>query len=157
MGMGNKRSKKIGHNCLQHTRRNLGHGEGIFPRWEISAGILTCPSGPRPCQPGVSSYAPSLGADGEVSAFLRLTIAKPIRLLIVLHEGGQANIAPQYFSLDRFDPPVRYDELDEDSDAVVRNAACVRNAAGVHQRQLPHADHMFELRIYELRYREKQK
>jgi len=104
---------------------------------------------PDPANPTFPADATSLGADGEVSAFLRLTTAKPIRLLIVLHEGRQANIAPQYFSLDRFDPPVRYVELDEDSDAVVRKAA------GVRQRRLPNADHTFEQRIYELRYREK--
>jgi len=92
---------------------------------------------------------PMFPADGEMSAFLRLTTAKPIRLLIVLHEQGQANIAPCYFSLDRFDSPVRYDKHDEDSDAVVRNAA------GVRQRCLPNADHTFEQWIYKLCYQEK--
>ena len=71
-------------------------------------------------------------------AFLQLTTSKPIRILIVLHEAGQANIAPNYFSLGRFDPPVRYANHEEDSDAVVRNAT------GVHQRRLPNADHTFE-------------
>jgi len=104
---------------------------------------------PDPVNPTFPADATSLGADGDVSAFLRLTTAKSIRLLIVLHEQGQANIAPGYFSLNRFDPPVRYDEHDEDSDAVVRNAA------GVRKRRRPNADHTFEQRIYELRYREK--
>ena len=104
---------------------------------------------PDPSNPTFPADATSLRADSEVSAFLRLTTAKPIRLLIVLHQVGQANIGPHYFSLDRFDPPVTYDEHDEDSDAVVRNAA------GVRQRRLPTTDHTFEQRIQQLRYREK--
>jgi len=149
MGMGCKRSKKIGHNCPQHTRRNLGHGEGLCPAWRKVREFWGALADPNPANPTFPADATSWGADGEVSAFLRLTTTKPIRLLIMLHEGGQPNIAPQCFSLDRFDPPVRYDELDEDFDAVVRNAA------GVRQRRLPNADHTFEQRIYELRYREK--
>ena len=97
---------------------------------------------PNPANLTFSADATSLGADGEVSAFLQLTTAKPIRLLIVRHEGGQANIAPQNFNLHRFDPLVRYDELNEDSDTVVRNAAAV------HQRRLSNADHTFGQRIY---------
>ena len=81
---------------------------------------------PDPTNLTFPAGATSLSADGKVLAFLRLTTAKPIHLLIMLHEGRQANIAPQYFSLDRFDPPIRYDELDEGSDTVVRNAAGVR-------------------------------
>jgi len=81
---------------------------------------------PDPANLTFPADATSLSADGEVSAFQRLTTAKPIRLLIMLHEGEQANVAPQYFSLDRFYLPVRYDELDEDSDAIVWNAVGVR-------------------------------
>jgi len=35
-----------------------------------------------------------LATDGKVWAFLRLTTAKPIRILIVLHEASYPNIAP---------------------------------------------------------------
>jgi len=104
---------------------------------------------PHQANPTFPADATSLAADGEVLAFLQLTTAKPIRILIVLNEAGQANIAPDHFSLDRFDPPVRYADHEEDSDAVVRNAA------GVRQSRLPNADHTFEQRIHELRYREK--
>jgi len=82
-------------------------------------------------------------------AFLRLTTAKPIRILIGPHEAGNANIAPDHFSLDRFDPLVRYADHEEDSDAVVRNAA------GVRQCRLPNEDRTFAQCIHELRYWEK--
>ena len=88
--------------------------------------------------------ATSLAADRKVFTFLRLTTAKLIRILIVLHEAGHANIAPDHFSLDRFEPPVRFADHDEDSDAVVRNAASVR------KRWLPKPDHTFEERIHKL-------
>ena len=99
---------------------------------------------PEPATPTLPADATSLGPDGEVSAFQWLTTAKPIWLLIMLHEQGQANIAPRYFSLDRFDLPVKYNEHDEDSDAVVLNAA------GVGQHRLSNVDHTFEERIYKL-------
>jgi len=104
---------------------------------------------PDQANPTFPADATSLAPDGEVLAFLRLTTAKPIRILIVLHEAGHATIAPNHFSLDRFDLPVRYADHEEDSDAVVRNAV------GVRERRLPNADHTFEQRIHELRYREK--
>jgi len=43
---------------------------------------------PDPANSRFPAEATSLGADGEVSAFPRLTTAKPIWLLIVLHEQG---------------------------------------------------------------------
>jgi len=93
---------------------------------------------PDQANPTFPADATSLAADGEVLAFLWLKTTKPIRILIALHEAGHANIAPDHFSLDRFDPPVRYADYEEDSDAVVRNAA------GVRQRRLPNVDHTFE-------------
>jgi len=104
---------------------------------------------PDHANPTFPASAISLAADGEVLAFLRLTTGKPIRILIMLHEAGHENIAPNHFSLARFDPPVRYADHEEDSDAVVHIAA------GVRQRPLPNADHTFEQRIHELRYWEK--
>ena len=96
--------------------------------------------------PTFPADATSLAADGEVLAFLHLTTAKPIQILIVLLEAGHANIAPDHFSLDRFDPSVRYADHEEGSDAMVQNPA------GMSQRRLPNADHTAEQRIHELRY-----
>lgn len=42
----------------------------------------------------------SLATDGEVFTFLQLTPAKPIKILIMLHEVSQVNIARDHFSLD---------------------------------------------------------
>ena len=81
---------------------------------------------PAQANPTFPADATSLAADGEVLAFLRLTTAKPKRILSILHEAGKANIAPDHFSLDRFDPPVGYADHEEDSDTVVRNGAGVR-------------------------------
>jgi len=73
-----------------------------------------------------------------------------IRLLIMLHAGGQANMVSHCFNIYRFDPLGRYHEVGEDCDAVVWNATSER------QQQLPHADYRFEQHIYQLHYREKQ-
>jgi len=82
-------------------------------------------------------------------AFLQLTTAKPIQILIVLLKAGKANIASDHFSLDRFDPPVRYADYKDDSNTVVWNAA------GVCERRLPNADYTFEQQIHQLLYWEK--
>jgi len=107
--VGCKRLEEIGNNCKRHFRRNLVHGENLYPTWGESPRILGCPSGPDQANPTFAADATSLGADGEGSAFLWLKTAKPIRLLIVLHEQVQAIIASRYFSLERFELPVRYD------------------------------------------------
>ncbi|KAF8448514.1 hypothetical protein BGX38DRAFT_573894 [Terfezia claveryi] len=94
----------------------------------------------------------SLNSDAEVRAFFRMTKAKPVRLLVLLHAvPPRANTPPAradpYFELDKFDPPNEYDDFTGDSDAIVRNAA------GVGRRRMPTRDHTFEERNYELRGR----
>ena len=88
-----------------------------------------------------------LEQDSEVAAFLRITRAKPIRILIILARdpinevpdtpliGGQT-----YFPADRFDPPEEYDDPCEDSDALMRNRL------GLAKRRMPTVDHAFEER-----------
>jgi len=94
----------------------------------------------------------SLRSDEEVVAFLRMTNAKPIRLLIVLHRPpGAAPVSPiptgleVWFPVDKFEPPLEYDDPIKDSDVVVRNIA------GVGRRRMPTKDHTFEERKYKLR------
>jgi len=74
-----------------------------------------------------------------------MTNTKPIRLLIVLHRPpGAAPVSPiltgleAWFPVDKFEPPLEYDDPIEDSDAIVRNIA------GVGRCRMPTKDHTFE-------------
>jgi len=93
----------------------------------------------------------SLRSDEEVIAFLRMTNAKPIRLLIVLHRPpGAAPVSPiptgleAWFPVDKFKPLLECDDPIEDSDTVVWNIA------GVGRHRMPTKDHTFEERKYKL-------
>ena len=85
-----------------------------------------------------------LQTEGEVSAFLAMTRAKPISLLIVLQKSDGAPDTPvptdpnPYFDKNSFAPVEMYDDPAEESNAVIRNAA------GVASRWLPSWDHTFE-------------
>jgi len=81
---------------------------------------------PDQANPAFPADGTCLAANGKVLAFLQLTTAKPIRILIVLREVGLENIAPDHFCLDRFDPVVRYADHEKDSEAVVWNVVGVR-------------------------------
>jgi len=96
----------------------------------------------------------SLRSEEEVIAFLRMTNAEPIRLLIVFHRPpGAAPVSPiptgleAWFPVDKFKPPLEYNDPIEDSDVVVRNIT------GVGRRRMPIKDHTFEERKYTLRER----
>ncbi len=102
-----------------------------------------------------------LTTDEEVDGFLRLTGAKPIRLLVCLHRDPRAiprepdTPPPEevphpgkfYFSADMFDKDEWEQDLVEDSDAESRKRA------GLGARRVPKADHRFEDRIEEVRRR----
>jgi len=94
----------------------------------------------------------SLRSDEEVIAFLRMTNTKPIRLLIVLHRPPSATLVSSiptgleaWFLVDKFEPPLEYDDPIEDSDAVVQNIVRVG------RRRTPTKNHTFEERKYKLR------
>jgi len=84
--------------CDRRERRKLGiiASETLDGIWDmvkiyILAGrkvreILGALVDPDPANPTFPADATHLGADAEVSAFLQLTTAKPIRLLSMLHE-----------------------------------------------------------------------
>ena len=83
-----------------------------------------------------------------------MTNSKPIRLLVVLHRdaAGPPNTPPPdplepYFLVDKFEPPLEYDDHPEDSDALVRNIA------GVARGRMPTKDHTFEERKNKIRQR----
>lgn len=100
--------------------------------------------------PGIPEDYTILKTDAEVDAFLKLTAAQPIRLLLIMHrnDGTRDTPGPEpYFAEDQFDPPEMYDDPCEDSDALVRNAA------GVAKRRLPTKDHTFEERKGRIRRR----
>ena len=91
--------------------------------------------------------------DAEVYAFLRMTKANPIRLLLVLHRNDGtpdipiAGVPNPYFAPNRFEPAEVYDDPAEDCDALVRNHA------GVASRRMPTKDHTYEERKYKIRKR----
>ena len=91
--------------------------------------------------------------DAEVYAFLRITKANPIRLLLVLHRNDGtpdtpiAGVSNPYFAPDRFEPAKVYDDPAEDCDALVRNHA------GVASRRMPTKDHTYEERKYKIHKR----
>ena len=98
-----------------------------------------------------------LTTDEEVDGFLRLTEAKPIRLLVCLHRdpGAQVPDMPPpeevphpdkfSFSADMFDKDEWEQDLVEDSDA----ESWKRAGLGAHR--VPKADHQFETQLDEIR------
>ena len=85
-----------------------------------------------PAAPTIPADWYSLKSDAEVLAFLQKTNSKPIWLLVLLHPdaAGPPNTPPPdpldpYFPMDKFEPPLEYDDHPEDSDALVRNIAGV--------------------------------
>jgi len=93
----------------------------------------------------------SLQSDEEVVAVLRITNAKPICLLIVLHRSpSAAPVSPiptgleAWFSVDKFKPPLEYDDPIENSDAIVWNIV------GVGRRRISTKDYTFEEQKYKL-------
>lgn len=93
-------------------------------------------------------------SDEGLDAFLRLTEAKPIKLLIILHRqpGGGANTpvagAPPnyYFAPGRFDGPEYYIDEMEDSEEEIS-----KRAGG--KKGVPRKDHKFEERLEDIRRR----
>ena len=84
-----------------------------------------------------------LNSDKEVKAFLWMTKAEPVRLLVILHRSTGANMPPlssSYFTLNKFQPPEVYNDLAEDSDTLYRDTA------GVGQRRMPLKEHTFKER-----------
>jgi len=98
--------------------------------------------------------ATHIRSDDEMDAFLRLTEAKPIKMLVILHRkrGTRANTAPPagcnlqkyYFDLKRFDSPEYYLDQVEDSDEEVG-----RRAGG--KKEVPRKDHKFEETLEDIR------
>ena len=94
-------------------------------------------------------------SDDELDAFLRMTQAKPIKLLIILHkkpEDGNNTPPPQgmnatyYFKPGRFDGPEYYDDPLEDSGEEI-----TKRVGG--KRGVPRKDHKFEDRLNDIRRR----
>lgn len=95
-------------------------------------------------------------SDDELDAFLRLTQAKPIKFLIILHkkpEDGNNTPPPQgmnadtyYFKTGRFDGPEYYDDPLEDSGDEI-----TKRVGG--KRGVPRKDHKFEERLNDIRRR----
>jgi len=80
-----------------------------------------------------------------------MTNAKLIRLLIVLYRSPSAAVVSPiltgleaWFPVDKFEPPLEYDDPIDDSDTVVWNIA------GVGRRRMPTKDHTFDERKYKL-------
>ena len=85
-------------------------------------------------------------SDDELDGFLRLTEAKPVKILVILHSGaGRVNTPPPtganketyYFKVVRFDGPEYYVDVVEDSDEEVG-----KRAGG--KRGIPRKDCKFE-------------
>ena len=93
-------------------------------------------------------------SDEDLDAFLRLTEAKPIKFLVILHKVGGANTPPPqgrnagtyYFDVARFDEPEYYNEEVEDSEEEVR-----QRAGG--KRGVPRVDYKFEEKLEDIRRR----
>ena len=93
-------------------------------------------------------------SDDDLDAFLRLTEAKPIKLLIILHKTNGPNTPPPagtnaskyYFQKGRFDGPEYYADEVEDSEAEVS-----KRAGG--KKGVPRKDHTFEERLEVIRRR----
>ena len=90
-------------------------------------------------------------SDAEVTGFLQMTKAHPIRLLLILHRNDGTRDTPEadptvpYFKPQHFDPPEMFDDPAEDTDALIRNTA------GVGARRLPIKDYTFEERKWRIR------
>ena len=114
--------------------------------------ILGALEDPTAANPSVPADSTSLKTDAEVAAFLKMTHANPIRLLLVLHRNDARPNTPlpdagdTYFPEDHFTPAM-YDDPWEDSDAIVRNAV------GVAAHRMPSKDHTFEERKFRIRKR----
>ncbi|KAF8415920.1 hypothetical protein EV426DRAFT_706044 [Tirmania nivea] len=108
--------------------------------------ILRALEDPSPLNPTFPADHTSLNSDAEVTAFLRISKANPVRIMVVLYAlDGRENSLPlhstaAFFAQDRFDPPNEYDDPAEDSDALVRVSAGVRKC------RMPTKDHTFEQR-----------
>ena len=93
----------------------------------------------------------NLKSDVEVVAFFRMTVANTYWILLILHRNDGMADTPEpdpnipYFALTHFDPPETSDDIWEDSDTVVRDAAEVGAC------RLPTKDHTFEERQYRIR------
>ena len=93
-------------------------------------------------------------SDDDLDAFLRLTEAKLIKLLIILHKlngpntppPAGTNVSKYYFLKGRFDGPKYYTDEVEDSEAEVS-----KRAGG--KKGVPRKDHMFEERLEVIRRR----
>ncbi|KAF8430915.1 hypothetical protein BGX38DRAFT_1146768 [Terfezia claveryi] len=95
-------------------------------------------------------------SDDELEAFLHLTEARPIKLLIVLHRDlavranspppAVCNASTYYFNLGRFDGPEYYMDEIEDSEEEV-----ARRTGG--RRGVPRRDHKFEESLEDCRRR----
>ena len=107
----------------------------------------------HPAGNSVAADWTKMQTDAEVYAFLRITKANPIRLLLVLHRNDGtpdtpiAGVSNPYFASDRWEPAEVYDDPAEDSDALVRNHT------GVASRRMPTKDHTYEERKYKIRKR----
>ena len=70
-----------------------------------------------------------LNSNKEVKAFLRMTKAEPVKLLVILYRSTRVNTPPltssSYFALNKFQPPKQYDDPAEDSDALCWDTARV--------------------------------
>ncbi|KAF8426000.1 hypothetical protein EV426DRAFT_710467 [Tirmania nivea] len=95
-------------------------------------------------------------SDDELDAFLRLSDAKPIKLLVILHRDPAirantpppqgSNINTYYFNLGRFDGPEYYvDELENSDEEVAKQAGS--------RKGVPRKDHKFEQTLEDFRRR----
>ena len=106
---------------------------------------------------GVLSDVARIQSDEDLDAFLRLTEAKPIKLLAILHKvpadgantppPADVNLNNHYFKLTRFDAPEYYQDPLEDSEVEVSKRA------GGGRRLVPRKDHTFEDRLSDIRRR----
>ena len=115
---------------------------------------------PPPGDGGADQESPDsthIRSDNDLDAFLRLTQASPVRLLIILHKiaADGANTPPPtgsssryYFHLGRFDKSQCYIDEVEDSDEEV-----TKRAGGGWKKGVPRWDHKFEKRLEEIRRR----
>jgi len=95
-------------------------------------------------------------SDDELDGFLRLTEAKPVKILVILHSNtpNRANTPPPrganketyYFKVGRFDGPEYYIDVVEDSEEEVG-----KRAGG--KRGVPRKDHKFEELLEDVRRR----
>ena len=105
---------------------------------------------PAPPTDDVPADWSCLNSDEEVKAFLQMTKAEPVRLLVILHRSTGANTPPlssSYFALNKFQPLEEYNDPAEDSDALRRDAARVG------WQRMPLKDHTFEERKLAIRRR----